>query len=240
MLNAIRSETLRSISGLAFLAVLAFAVMIPALLLNSLVGSDVLKALPAPDASARVFSITASSFVVSMFVGSYSVTREYYYGSLDRSRVLFSPRRLFWAKVIASVLTSVALAAVLGVAWVAVSVWLMSEQGVDFIYSFAITRIFVGSLVASALGAIIGHGVGWAVRNYYVACALVLAIPLAAELPLLLNAPDVEKFLPSGAAAGVTNVAGLDVLPVVAAFAVSLLWAAGATVLGLILATRRQ
>ncbi|MWV29907.1 hypothetical protein [Rathayibacter iranicus] len=182
----------------------------------------------------------ASMFVVSMFVGSYSITREYFYESLDRSRVLLTLKKLFWAKVIASVLTSIALTAVFGTAWIAVSVWIMNSQGLTFTFSFVVVKIFVGSLAVSAIGAVIGHGVGWAVRNYYVACALVMAVPLAAELPLLVNAPGVERFLPSGAAAGVANVIGLDVLPALAALAVSVSWAAGATAVGLTLASRRQ
>lgn len=240
MLSSIRGESLRAVSGLAFLGVIAFGVGIPALLLNTVLSGRALESLSPADTSAKVFSLSASLLVVAMFIGSYGVTREYYYSSIGRTLVAVKFRRAFWAKAIAGVVCSVCFTGLMCAVWFLVSYWVIAGQGKEFVPSLSMLASSVGTIAAAAIGAIIGNGVGWLVRNYYVACLSVLVVPLALELPLLLNLPDIGRFLPSGALAGLSGVTGLDVLAPLNGVGIALAWATIATMLGYVAARKRD
>ncbi len=240
MLSSIRSEALRAVSGLAFLGVIAFGVGIPALLLNTVLSGRVLEGLSPADTSTRVFSLSASLLVVAMFIGSYSVTREYYYSSIGRTLVSVTFRRAFWAKAIAGAICSVCFTGLMCAVWFLVSYWVVIGQGKEFVPSLSMLASSAGTIAAAAIGAIIGNGVGWLVRNYYVACIIVLAVPLALELPLLLKLPDIGRFFPSVALAGLSGVTGLDVLAPLSGAGIAIAWAAVATMFGYVVARKRD
>lgn len=208
MIRPVLSELLRGVSGAVFLGVLGFAVLLPTFVYNVFIGSTDLSGLTGHAATIRVYAATATSVVLGMFVGSYSVTREHYYGSLDRTRVLLSSVRAFAAKGAAAVVLTIVLSGAMAAGWLGATAWIVSTGGSEFVLSPTIGAIALGSVAAAAFGAVLGNAVGWIVRNYYLTCAFVLVVPLAIELPLMLSQPAVERFLPSGALAGLI---GLEV-----------------------------
>lgn len=238
-MRPILSELLRGVSGAVFFGVLAFAVLLPTFVYQIVISPTDLAASSGDTATLRVFAATATSAVLGMFVGAYTVTREHYYGSLDRTRVLLSSGRAFVAKGAAAVILSVLLAVAMAAGWLGATAWIVTDGGSEFVLSESVLLVGLGSIVAAALGAVLGHAVGWIALNYYVACAFVLVVPLAIELPLMLSRPEVERFLPSGALAGL---AALDVpgllLPAPAAL-VSVGWAAVLSIVAVIVRRRR-
>jgi ABC-type transport system involved in multi-copper enzyme maturation permease subunit len=221
MSAAIRAELLRAVSGSAGAAVLAFALLVPLMVV-----------VIAPDAAAEagltpaVYSACGASFVTAMFLGSYGVTREYYYSSLERSLVVVRRADLLRAKAVAAGAVALGLGAVTSVAWLGVTAIIVGSSGERFAPSWDLLVVALCSTVSSGLGGVLGSAVGWITRNYYAACALVLGVPFAVELPLVSAAPELERFLPSGALAGIAVPETLGLLPPPAALGVSILWCA--------------
>lgn len=218
---AIRAELLRAVSGSAGAAVLAFALLVP--LMAVVVAPDVAAGAGTTPA---VYSASGASFVTAMFLGSYGVTREYYYASLARSLVVVRRADLLRAKAVAAGVVALALGAVTSVAWIGVTAFIVERSGEPFAPSWDLLPVALGSTVSSALGGVLGSAVGWITRNYYAACALVLGVPFVVELPLVSVAPEIERFLPSGALAGITVPQSLGLLPPMAALGCSAVWCA--------------
>ncbi|QHC59529.1 hypothetical protein [Rathayibacter sp. VKM Ac-2760] len=235
MSRPIRAELLRSVTGSAGAAVLAFALLVPL---------AVLAIAPQPtapvDPTTAVYSACGTSFITAMFWGSYGVTREFYYGSLGRSLVVTRLVDLFRAKAVAAATTSLILGAVTAVAWIAVTAIVVGSAGESFTPSFDMLPVALGSTVSSALGGVLGSAAGWITRNYYGACGLVLAVPFAVELPLLSVAPEIERLLPAGALAGITPSETLPLLTPAAALGVAVGWCAIATVAAWFVTVRRS
>ncbi|WP_130178137.1 hypothetical protein [Cryobacterium sp. SO1] len=87
MISAIRSESLRSVSGLSLSAVYLLAIIVPVVVLTSDHSLTDLDGLSAGAATAQLLQPLAWSFITASFVGAYTVTREYYYESMDRTLV---------------------------------------------------------------------------------------------------------------------------------------------------------
>lgn len=222
MTAAVRAELLRTVSGTALLAVPAFAVLVPLMMLVVAPGGR-----PSADsATVGVYSACAASFVTAMFLGSYSVTREFYYGSLERALVVVRRADLLRAKAAASALVSAVLGAATAAGWLAVTAIIVTSNGSSFDPSRSMGSLALGSIVSSLLGGVLGSAVGWVTRNYYAACVVVLGVPFAVELPLLTTAPEIARFLPSGALAGIAAPEHLGLLPSPLALLVALAWCA--------------
>ena len=240
MRDLLRSEVLRSVSGLAMLGIASFVILIPALMVNVGPPLEGLRAIDDALATRTVFGLIASSAIVAMYLGSYSVSREYYYGSMARSLVMASTRRVFISKTLASVIASLALC-VVGIAiWSIVTVVLLRSFGREPLFDGPFWRIVWGSLFASACGGAIGVAVGWLVRNYYAASGIVLLLPLMIEAPLLFNLPEVERYLPVGAIAGLAALPLDGLLPWWASGLVLLGWSVAATAAAALVVRRRE
>jgi hypothetical protein len=95
-------------------------------------------------------------------------------------------------------------------------------------------------VLASSLGALWGCSLGWIIQHYYATTILTLLIPLAIELPLMANASEVARWLPSGALAGVVSLPMEGLLEPVAAFLMSVAWTLIAGVGALWVVRRRE
>ncbi|WP_435746682.1 hypothetical protein [Microbacterium sp. PMB16] len=240
MSDVLKSELLRSFSGLAMLGVASFALLIPSLMLT--VGPPVegVRQLDDGTATRIVFGLIASIGVVAMYLGSYSVSREHYYRSMPRSLVITSVRRVLVSKLAASAITSVLLCVLGGAIWAGVSAVVLAWHGRQLQLDAAFWAILLGSLFAAVCGAAIGTSLGWVVRNYYAVSGVVLLIPLMIELPLLFTLPMVERFLPVGAFAGVTGAPIDGLLPWWGSALVLVAWVAGTAALAVVIVRRRE
>lgn len=239
MPDVLRSEMLRSISGLAMLGVGSFVILIPALMLTMGPSLDGVRALDDGMATRMVFGLIASIGITAMYLGSYSVSREFYYRSMSRTIVIGSLRRVFLAKLLSSVATSIVFCVVGAAIWAGATSLALAAYGRHLQLDGAFWGIVGGSIFVAATGAVIGGSLGWIFRNYYVVSAVVLLLPTMIELPLLFTVPAVERFLPVGAFAGATGAPIDGLLPTGASCALLLGWAAVVTALAVVVVRRR-
>lgn len=240
MSEVLKSEFLRSISGFAMLGVASFVILIPGLALSVGPPLDGLRALDDGMATRMVFGLIASVGIVAMYLGSYAVSREFYYHSMPRTVVISSLRKVFAAKLISSAVTSAGLCLVGVVIWAGVTAVVLATNGRQALIDGAWWTIVGGSLLAAVCGGVIGAAAGWIVRNYYAVSGLVLMVPLMIELPLLFSAPEVERFLPVGAFAGVTGAPIDGLLPWWGSAIVLFAWTVGSAALAAVVVRRRD
>lgn len=196
MRQTIRSEALRAVSGSSILAVYLVAVLMPVFVLVSDGSRFDLAGLDSAAATSLLLEPLAWSAISAAFVGAYGVTRECYYGSMDRTLTGVGFPRAFAAKLVAGALVAVALSVCIFVIWtVGVSV-LLAQEGLTLALAGGTWRIYAGALLGVVLGAFIGGAIGWITRNYYVTAAIVLVLPMAVEFALLRTAPELARFSP--------------------------------------------
>lgn len=225
MSGAIRSELLRAVSGLSVFAVYLVAVLMPAFVLFSDGSRFALDGLDSAVATTRLLEPLAWTVISAAFVGAYPVTREYYYGSLDRTLTTVGFRRAFGGKLLAGVVVAVGLVLAIFVLWtIGVAVFL-SGNGLALVLAPEAWRLYAGTLVGVVLGALIGGAIGWITRNYYATAIIVLVIPMALEFALLRTAPEIAKFSP-GLVLAALGVPGYQdrLLAFVPALAIALVW----------------
>lgn len=225
MSGVIRSELLRSVSGLSILAVYLVAVLMPAFVLFSDGSRFDVSGLDSGAATTRLLEPLAWSVISAAFVGSYPVTREYYYGSMDRTLTAVGFRRSFAGKLIAGVFVSLAVAVAVFLLWTAgISVFL-GRHDLSVVLTPAAWRIYAGALLGVVLGALLGGAIGWITRNYYATAIIVLVFPMAIEFALLRTAPEIARFSPGMAIAALGVPEYQDKLLALApALAIGLAW----------------
>jgi len=228
MMNAVRSELLRSVSGLSLVAVYLVAILMPVFVLVSDGSRFDVGALDAGAATVRLLEPLAWCGISAAFVGAYGVTRECYYASMDRTLTGVGLGRAFSAKLVSGVLVSLGLSLCIFVFWTAGASLLLADAGLGLTLTPDAWRIYAGAVAGTVLGALIGGAVGWITRNYYTTAALVLIYPMAVELALLRTAPEVARFSP-GLALAALSVPGYEdrLLDVVPALGVALVWVVG-------------
>lgn len=240
MRGVVRSELLRSVSGLSVLAVYLVAVLMPAYVLFSDGSRFALDGLDPGAATVRLLEPLAWSVISAAFVGSYAVTREYYYGSMDRTLTATGFARAFVGKLVAGVLIAVSLFVCVAVLWTAGVLVLLARDGITLTLTPQAWRLYVGALAGAVLGALIGGAIGWITRNYYVTAVIVLVLPMVVELALLRTAPEVARFSPGLAIVGI-SVSGYQdrLLEFVPALGIGLAWTAALVALAWLRGRRR-
>lgn len=204
MKHVVRSEVLRSVSGLSVTAVYLVAVLMPVFVLFSDGTRFDLAGLDAGTATTRLLEPLAWCAVSAAFVGAYGVTRECYYGSLGRTLTSVALARAFWGKIIGGAAVGVGMVLGILVIWTLGASLVLARSGLALSWEPSAWRLYAGALLAAGLGAPIGAAVGWIVRNYYAAAALVIVVPLALEFALLRVAPEVARFSPGLALAALS------------------------------------
>ncbi len=240
MITAIRSELLRSVSGLSLWAVYLLTIMVPVAVFSP---NDSLAVIDEADpgmATARLLAPLAWSFVYAGFIGAYAVTREYYYDSMDRTLVELGFLRAFWGKLIAGSIMAMVLAICMFCIWTIVAFFILNQHGLPLTLTAEVWRIYGGALLGVFLGAIIGGAIGWITRNYYLGAIIVLAFPLAIEFAWLGSSPGVAKFS-LGLSLAALSVPGFknELLEMAPAMGIACVWAAGLVVLAWFLGRRR-
>lgn len=204
MIGVFRAEAVRARSGLVVIGICMFAMLVPLMLLGLDNRVGYLAALGAARATELLFEPLAWTFVLAAFIGAYTVTREHYYGSLERTLVESGFVRVFVGKLLGAAAFSLVLTAAVCAIWTVGAALVLSAHGFDLTLRPRIGGIVAGALAATSLGALAGGAIGWLVRNYYVAAAIVLALPLVFEFSLLGAAPLVARFSPGMALAALS------------------------------------
>lgn len=240
MRGVIRSEVLRSVSGFSVLAVYAVALLMPAFVLFSDGSRFDLGALDPGAATTRLLEPLAWCTISAAFVGAYAVTREYYYGSMDRTLTGVGFRRAFSGKLVAGALSAVALSVGIFAVWTAGVAALLMRDGLALTLTPESWRIYAGALVGVVLGAVIGGAIGWITRSYYVTAGIVLVLPMVVEFALLRTAPEAARFSP-GLALAALSVPGYQdrLLEFAPALGVVLAWVVGLVTVAWIRGRRR-
>lgn len=228
MSTVIRSEVLRSVSGLSVLAVYLIALLMPAFVLFSDGSRFDLAGVDSATATARLLEPLAWSVISAAFVGAYAVTREFYYGSMDRTLTALGFGRAFWGKLVAGAVVAVVLSVGVFVLWTVGVFVLLVQNGLTLDLTRGAGQVYAGAQIGAVLGALIGVSIGWITRNYYVTAAIVLVLPMVVEFALLRTAPEVAKFSPglAIAALGVPGYAG-HLLEFAPALGVGVVWTVG-------------
>lgn len=228
MKNTIRSEVLRSVSGFSVLAVYLVALLMPVFVLFSDGARWDLAGLDPAAATALLLEPLGWCAISAAFVGAYGVTRECYYGSLDRTLTAVGFRRAFSGKLVAGVIVAVVLTSCIAVVWTLGVSLLLAREGLALVLAPDAWRLYTGVLAGAVLGSAIGGAIGWITRNYYVTAGIVLVLPMVAEFALLRTAPEVAKFSPGLVLAALSVPGYRDRLPEFApALGVGLVWTAG-------------
>ncbi|MGO4246451.1 hypothetical protein AB4Y87_04490 [Paenarthrobacter sp. RAF54_2] len=222
--GGLRAELLRYFSGYSILGIVAFSALVPWFVANFLAWPDNADQLSATENVEAFWALTATIAIVATFAGSYLVTRESYYGTLRRSVVMSGLIHLVAAKYVAALVVGLITLATGIVAWGASAAFSLTPEVRGELLSPESWRALPGVVVASAVGSLWGCSLGWIIQHYYATTIATMLIPLAVELPILANDPDIGRWLPSGALAGIASLPFEGLLPPGPALLVSLAW----------------
>lgn len=228
--GGLRSELLRYFSGYSALGILAFSALVPWFVANFLGWPDNSDKLSSAQNVQSFWALATTIATVATFAGSYLVTRESYFGTLRRSVATSGLRQLVRTKYVASLVVGLFNAGSGLVLWSGSAVFAVSPVIRTELVDGASWQALLGVIVASAVGCLWGCSLGWIIRHYYATTIVTMLIPIALELPLLANFPEIARWLPSGALAGIASLPIEGLFEPLPAFLVSLGWltAAGA------------
>lgn len=240
MRDALRAELLKARSGFWLLLVLAYSVLLPQFAWTFGGKGAVPPGASPAEATQAMLAYLAACPIAAAFFGSYLVTRDYYYRSIERVVLASGRNHAFVAKLVAGAAGGF-VTAIAGMAgWGAITVLLLRERDQPFDLGAGTWQAFGGCLAACLLAAPFGVAIGWIVPNYYLATTVVLVVPIVADLPLLFTAPGIGRFLPMSALAGVARAPIPALLNGALGALVAVGWLAMATWLGHRLFSRRE
>jgi len=213
MIRLIRAEftklaTTRLIYGMA-------AVMAAFALLT--VAANILDRQGAPPLSADSFPMFVAAPVTllsgaALLLGILGMAGEFRHQTVTQTFLVTPDRgRVVAAKLVAYPLAGIALALVILAFTAAVATgWLTAKGITPSLLDARLGRVLLGAVLAAGLCGLVGVGVAALVRNQVAALVGVAVWVLLVEglLMSLLNAPSLGKWLPSAAAAALTNPGG--------------------------------
>jgi ABC-2 type transport system permease protein len=213
MIRLIRAEftklaTTRLIYGMAA-AMAAFAVLT--------VAANILDRQGAPPLSADNFPMLVGGPVTllsgaALLLGILGMAGEFRHQTVTQTFLVTPDRgRVVAAKLVAYPLAGITLAlGILAFTAAVATGWLAAKGMAPSLLDARLGRVLVGAVLAAGLCGLVGVGVAALVRNQVAALVGVLVWVLLVEglLMSLLNAPSLAKWLPSAAAAALTNPGG--------------------------------
>jgi ABC-2 type transport system permease protein len=172
-------------------------------------GSPPLSADHLPALAATPVTLLAGA---ALLLGILGIAGEFRHHTITQTFLATPDRgRVVAAKLAAYALAGIAVAALTLVVTTAVVLpWLTAKGLAVSLLDGELGRVLAGSLLAAGLCGLVGVGVGALVRNQVAALVgvLVWAVVVEGLLVNLLNAPGLGKWLPSAAAAALTNPGG--------------------------------
>jgi ABC-2 type transport system permease protein len=148
----------------------------------------------------------------ALLLGILGIAGEFRHHTITQTFLATPDRgRVVAAKLAAYALAGIAVAALtLAVTTAVVLPWLTAKGLAVSLFDGELVRVLAGTLLAAGLCGLVGVGVGALVRNQVAALVgvLVWAVLVEGLLLNLLNAPSLGRWLPSAAAAALTNPGG--------------------------------
>ena len=158
-------------------------------------------------AQRELFGAGISGVIFATLAGILVVTTEFRYGTIHPT-LLTEPRRgvVLGAKLVAAALTGLGIAAAcLAVAYAA-GFAILAARGVDAGVSGSQTLIaLLGTMAASALGALLGVAIGTLIRNQSGSIAALAGYALVVDAVLFAAIPSVGRYLPGKAGDGLAD-----------------------------------
>jgi hypothetical protein len=213
MIRLIRAEltklaTTRLIYGMAA-AMAAFALLT--------VAANILDRQGAPPLSADHFPMLVAAPVTllsgaALLLGILGMTGEFRHQTVTQTFLVTPDRgRVVAAKLVAYPLAGIALTlGILAFTAAVATGWLAAKEITPSLLDARLGRVLLGAVLAAGLCGLVGVGVAALVRNQVAALVGVAVWVLLIEglLMSLLNAPSLARWLPSAAAAALTNPGG--------------------------------
>ena len=213
MTRLVRAEltklaTTRLIYGVAA-AMAAFAVLIVAANAAGVEGAPPLSAYSLPVLVAAPVTLLSGA---ALLLGILGMAGEFRHLTVTQTFLVTPDRgRVVAAKLVAYPLAGIALAlTILAVTTAVATGWLAAKGMMPSLLDVRLGRVLLGAVLATGLCGLVGVGVAALVRNQVAALVGVAVWVLLVEglLMSLLNAPSLGKWLPSAAAAALTNPGG--------------------------------
>jgi hypothetical protein len=216
MIRLIRAEftkltTTRLIYGMAA-AMAAFAVLIVAANAAGVEGAPPLSAYSLPVLVAAPVTLLSGA---ALLLGILGMAGEFRHQTVTQTFLVTPDRgRVVAAKLVAYPLAAIALALSILAFTAAVATGWLAAKGITPSLpepvAYALGHVLLGAVLAAGLCALVGVGVAALVRNQVAALVGVAVWVLLVEglLMSLLNTPSLAKWLPSAAAAALTNPGG--------------------------------
>lgn len=156
----------------------------------------------------------AIAYLFALAVGIIGMAGEYRHGTIGHT-LLAAPNR--WQVIVSKVIAYAIVGLLYGIVAVALTYgisgpWMESKGFGWSLANILPKEIIAGSLVGSALFAVIGVGLSALIKEQVLALFAGIGWTLLVDGILSGVAPEVGKFLPSGAFSGLTNAAGSDLL----------------------------
>jgi ABC-2 type transport system permease protein len=213
MTRLVRAEftklrTTRLVYGLAA-AMAAFAVLTVAANISDRQGAPPLSADSLPMLVGGPVTLLSGA---ALLLGILGMTGEFRHHTVTQTFLITPDRgRVVAAKLVAYPLAGIALAlATLAFTAAVAAGWLAAKGITPSLLDARLGRVLLGAVLAAGLCGLVGVGVAALVRNQVAALVGVLVWVVVVEglLMSLLNAPGLGKWLPSAAAAALTNPGG--------------------------------
>jgi len=155
----------------------------------------------------NIFGSGGPAGLFALVLGILAVTGELRHGTITQT-FLVTPRRprVVVAKLVAMVIAGTALGVLAAVVTTAVAwPWLAAKDVSVSLFSSDVAPVMAAVIVGTALFGVIGVGVGALIRNQIAAVVVALVWEFVLEAILIGVLPSVGKWLPGGAARGLTR-----------------------------------
>ncbi|MEA2703758.1 MAG: type transport system permease protein [Actinomycetota bacterium] len=216
MRNLIRAELLKLRTTRMFwysaLAALAFVPISLAITILTAGQEGAGPALNTSEGIRNVMSAASSGTLIVLIIGILVMAGEFRHNTAT-STFLVSPdrKRVVGAKLVSSALVGVGIALAASALTVAIAIPWQAIKNVDVsIFSADVGLMLLGAVVATALYALVGVGVGSLIRNQTAAIAIALVWVMIVEGLVVALLPEVGRWLPGGAVASITGAATAD------------------------------
>jgi ABC-2 type transport system permease protein len=201
MIDQLRSEVrkLRTTRTVAIVLLAAAALTLLGVFVEGL--SPTLAKLAQEDQQRTLLGAGSAAGFFATLAGVIAVTSEFRYGTI-RPTLLFEPRRrvVLAAKLAAAALTGVLFAVVCMSVSLGGGLAILAARDVNVALTGADTLALVlGSITASAFGAMLGVAVGTLIRNQVGAILAVVAYAFLVDALLFAAVPSIGRFLPGKA-----------------------------------------
>ncbi|GAB3399155.1 hypothetical protein [Amycolatopsis echigonensis] len=205
MRDSVRAELLKACSGFWMLAVLAYAILLPLGAWRFAGRGMLASGASAAEVSRAMLVYLIACPIAATFVGSYLVTRDYYYKSITRAVLTNRKDHVYAGKLLAGAGSGLAVGMVGSLGWLVIAGLILRGRDQTLLLDGATAQAVGGCAAASVLAGVLGVAIGWIVPNYYAATSISMLLPLAVEVPLALAVPEIARFLPDTALAGVAQ-----------------------------------